>query len=86
MDLLSNPDLVEQRQDLAVKTAIWYYNTNNMATPAKQGDFAATTRIINGQLECNGGPGASHQHQRVNTYKRIRNCFGLGEPKINPYC
>jgi chitinase len=86
VDLLSNPDLVEQRQDLAVKTAIWFYNTNNMANPARQGDFAATTKIINGQLECNGGPGANNQKQRVNTYKRIRNCFGLGEPKKNPTC
>ncbi|CAF1663140.1 unnamed protein product, partial [Adineta ricciae] len=43
IDLLNNPDLVEQQQDIAVKTAIWFYNANNMAAPAKQGDFAATT-------------------------------------------
>ena len=86
VDLLSNPDLVEQRQDLAVKTAIWFYNANNMAGPAKQGDFAATTRIINGALECNGGSGANNQRQRVATYRRIRHCFGLGEPSRNPVC
>jgi hypothetical protein len=86
VDLLSNPDLVEQQQDLAVKTAIWFYNSNNMAGPAKQGDFAATTRIINGALECNGGSGTSNQMSRVATYRRIRHCFGLGEPGRNPVC
>ncbi|CAF0745575.1 unnamed protein product [Adineta steineri] len=86
LDLLNNPDLVEQRQDVAVKTAIWFYNANNMAAPAKQGDFAATTRIINGALECNGGSGYQNQMARVATYRRIRHCFGLGEPGRNPVC
>ncbi|CAF0802732.1 unnamed protein product [Adineta steineri] len=86
LDLLNNPDLVEQRQDVAVKTAIWFYNANNMAAPAKQGDFAATTRIINGALECNGGSGYQNQLARVATYRRIRHCFGLGEPGRNPVC
>ncbi len=86
LDLLNNPDWVSERQDLAVKTAVWFYETNNMAVPARQGDFAATTRIINGPQECNGGPEANNQQTRVATYKRIRQCFGLGEPKVNPTC
>ena len=86
VDLLSNPDLVEQQQDLAVKTAVWFYNANNMAGPARQGDFAATTRIINGALECSGGSGYNSPLQRVATYRRIRHCFGLGEPSRNPVC
>ena len=55
LDLLNNPDLVSQRQDIAVKTALWFYQANNMVTPARQGDFAATTRILN------GGPGTASQ-------------------------
>ncbi len=86
MDLLNDPDIVEQQDDIAVKTAIWFYNTNKMGIPAKQGDFAATTRIINGQLECNEGPGYTNQLARVETYKRVRQCFNLGEPTINPIC
>ena len=86
VDLLSNPDLVEQRQDLAVQTAVWFFQINKMDVPARQGDFAATTRIINGQQECNGGPGAANQRQRVEIYKRIRTCFKLGPPSINPTC
>ncbi|CAF0845390.1 unnamed protein product [Adineta steineri] len=86
LDLLNNPDLVAQRQDIAFKTAIWYYQANKMDVPAQKGDFAATTRIINGKLECDGGPGVANQQTRVATYKRIRLCFSLGQPKINPTC
>lgn len=86
IDLLQNPDLVSQRQDIAVRTAIWFYEANQMAGPARQGDFAATTRIINGAQECDGGPGAIKQQTRVNTYKRVRSCFGLGAPTKNSVC
>jgi predicted chitinase len=86
VDLLSNPDLVEKQQDLAVKTAVWFYKKNKMDGPAKQGDFAATTRIINGKLECDGGSGAANQKKRVATYTRVRQCFGLGAPSKNPTC
>ncbi|CAF1497544.1 unnamed protein product [Adineta ricciae] len=65
VDLLSNLDLVETDSKLAVSTALWFYRTQGMAEPARRGDFAATTRIINGPLECNGGSGYSHQLGRV---------------------
>lgn len=83
---MKNPDLVSQQQDIAVKTAVWFFQANNIIEPARRGDFAATTRLINGAQECNGGPGANNQQTRVQTYKRVRRCFGLGEPKINPTC
>jgi predicted chitinase len=86
LDLLNNPDLVSEKQSIAVKTAVWFFQANNMDGPAQQGNFAATTRIINGPQECNGGPGAHKQQTRVETYKRIRQCFGLGQPTINPIC
>ena len=86
LDLLNNPDLVSERQDVAVNSAVWFFQANNVVDPARRGDFAATTKIINGPQECNGGPGAAKQQTRVETYKRVRQCFGLGEPKINPTC
>jgi hypothetical protein len=86
LNLLENPDLVSQRQDLAVKTAIWFYRANKMYEPARKGDFAATTQIINGAQECNGGQGAQKQKTRVATYIRTRNCFNLGPATINPTC
>ena len=86
MDLLNNPDIVSEQQDVAVKTAVWFFQANNMVDPARRGDFAATTRIINGAVECNGGSGAANQRTCVATYKRIRRCFVLGEANINPTC
>ncbi|CAF4974562.1 unnamed protein product [Rotaria sp. Silwood1] len=86
LDLLADPDMVENDPKVAVNAALWFYKANGMAAPAQRGDFAATTRIINGQLECNNGPGYNSQLTRVATYKRIRLCFNLGAPTINPVC
>ena len=86
VDLLSDPDLVESRQDLAILTALWFYRTNGIDVFAQQGDFAETTRKINGALECDGGPNAASQVQRVEIYARVRTCFGLGAPTKNPTC
>ena len=86
LDLLNSPDTVSQQEDVAVKAAVWFFQANNMVDPARQGDFAATTRILNGPQECNGGPEAANQQTRVATYERIRSCFGLGQPTINPTC
>ncbi|CAF1102411.1 unnamed protein product [Rotaria sordida] len=86
IDLLANPDIVENDPKTAVNTALWFYNANGMAAPAQRGDFAATTRIINGAVECDNGPGYNNQLTRVATYKRVRQCCGLGEPSINPVC
>jgi predicted chitinase len=86
LDLLNNPDQVSQKQDVAVNTAVWFFRTNKMVAPARKGDFAATTKIINGKLECKGGSEYPNQKTRVATYKRVRTCFGLGAPKKNPMC
>ena len=85
-DLLSYPELVEIQQDLAILTALWYYKANGIDVLAQQGDFAATTRKINGKLECDGGPNAANQIRRVEIYARVRSCFGLGAATKNPTC
>ncbi|CAF3339864.1 unnamed protein product [Rotaria socialis] len=85
VDLLNNPDLVATNLMIAVKTAVWFFKTNNMEGPARRGDFAATTRILN-PIECNGGSGYQNQLTRVATYRRVRQCFNLGSPTINPIC
>ncbi len=85
LDLLSEPDLVSQSDRIAAATAIWYYMTTGMNEPASRGDFANTTRILN-KYECNGNPGQHMQIDRVKTYQRIRQCFGLQEATNNLYC
>ncbi|CAF1338047.1 unnamed protein product [Didymodactylos carnosus] len=79
LDLLNNSDWVSERPDVAVQTAVWHFSVTSMFVPARQGDFAATSRIINEIQECDGGPGDPMQKTRVKTYKRIRQCFGLEE-------
>ena len=85
IDLLSNPDRVADSDRIAAATAIWYFNATGMSTPASQGDFADTTRILN-IYECTGHPGENLQASRVETYQNIRQCFGLAEATTNLYC
>lgn len=53
--LLDNPDMVASDENIAFKTAGWYWKTrvgNN--TGVQLGRFGDSTRAINGKLECNG--------------------------------
>lgn len=49
-------------------------------------DVAATTRIVSGPEECDGGGSAVSQETRVNTCKRIELCFGLEQATKSPLC
>ena len=86
IDLLNNPEWISEKDDLAVKTAVWFFQENNVITPARQGNFSKTTELINGKQECNSGPQAHKQTIRIETYKRVRTCFHLGEPSGNLKC
>lgn len=61
IDLLNNPDLVQNDAAVAWKTGLWYWNTQNgpgTMTPhnamVNGAGFGETIRSINGSLECNG--------------------------------
>jgi len=84
-DLLNNPDLVANNDDLAIGTALWFWNTNNMGGPASQANFGQTTRILN-TWECSGSGGHHLQARRVETYQRVRGCFGMGRQASNLSC
>jgi hypothetical protein len=47
VDLVSNPDLLARRKDLAAKAAVWYWTTNNIGPVADRGDFRGVCRLIN---------------------------------------
>lgn len=49
LDLISNPELLEQPQHAAMSAA-WFWSTNGLNTLADQGQFAKITRRINGAL------------------------------------
>ena len=77
IDLLRNPNLVQNDAAVAWKTALWYWNTQSgpgTMTPhqAMVGGhgFGETIRSINGALECNGRNPAQVQ-SRIDTYQRF---------------
>lgn len=48
VDVLSNPDLVSTDLSLAIKSAVWFWNKNNLNKYADSGDFVGLTKRING--------------------------------------
>ncbi|CAL5068650.1 unnamed protein product [Urochloa decumbens] len=81
-DGLGNPDVVAQDVGIAFKTALWYWMTNvHQVMP--QG-FGATTRAINGAVECDG-KNTDRMNARVGYYRQY--CQQLGvDPGGNLTC
>lgn len=46
--VMDNPDLVATDKDIAIKSAIWYWNANNLNSLADVGDIKTMTKRING--------------------------------------
>ncbi|CAL5031273.1 unnamed protein product [Urochloa decumbens] len=81
-DGLRNPDKVAQDPVIAFKAALWFW-MNNVHRVMSQG-FGATTRAINGDLECNG-KNTAQMNARVTYYKQY--CKQLGvDPGNNLTC
>lgn len=85
LNLLEHPDLVSTDDTVAAATAIWYYKETGMSECAQQGDFASTTRKLN-EYECKGKAGYPLQMARIDTYQRVRKCFGFAETTRNLSC
>lgn len=83
INLLANPYLVEQDPAIAMKTALWYWNTQNgpgtmtaHAAMVNGAGFGETIRSINGSLECNGGNPAQVQ-SRISKYQSFTQLLGV---------
>jgi predicted chitinase/chitodextrinase len=86
LNLLNNPNLVEQDASVAWKTALWYWMTQNgpgtmtaHACLVNGQGFGCTIRSINGALECNGGNGAQVQ-SRINYLNTFVGILGVSTP------
>jgi predicted chitinase/chitodextrinase len=82
IDLLHNPNLVQNDASIAWKTALWYWNTQSGPGTMTPHDamvngrgFGETIRSINGSLECNGRNPAQVQ-SRVNSYQSFVGILG----------
>ncbi|MFF9375492.1 glycoside hydrolase family 19 protein [Streptomyces griseoluteus] len=91
IDLLHNPNLVQNDSAVAWKTGLWYWNTQSgpgSMTPhnamVNQAGFGQTIRSINGSLECDGRNPAQVQ-SRVDAYQRFAQTLGVS-PGGNLYC
>ena len=82
IDLLKNPEKVAESDAVAAATGMWFWNANNIGQPARQGNFGATTQIIN-SLECGPTP---QQTNRISRYQEVRLCFGLKRDTENLRC
>ena len=54
IDIVSNPENIRQDLSLAIKTAVWFWNKNNLNKYCDNNDFTGLTKRINGGL--NGLP------------------------------
>ncbi|MFE0173546.1 chitinase [Streptomyces sp. NPDC059002] len=91
IDLLNNPDLVQNDAAVAWKTGLWYWNTQTgpgTMTPhdamVNSAGFGETIRSINGSLECNGG-NPSQVQSRIDSYKHYAQILGV-DPGGNLSC
>jgi len=48
VDAVDNPDQVAEDKEVALMSAIWYWNTNNLNRYADEGDIKTLTKRING--------------------------------------
>ena len=48
INVVDNPDLIEQNKEISLMTAIWYWNTNNLNMYADECDIKGLTKRING--------------------------------------
>ncbi|WP_320773330.1 chitinase [Streptomyces sp. CRN 30] len=83
IDLLNNPDLVQNDASVAWKTGLWYWNTQSgpgTMTPhdamVNGSGFGETIRAINGSLECDGGNPAQVE-SRIDHYERFTQLLGV---------
>ncbi|MEO3978583.1 chitinase [Streptomyces sp. CAU 1734] len=91
IDLLRDPYKVQNDPAVAMKTGLWYWNTQNgpgtmtgHAAMTNGSGFGHTIRAINGSLECNGGNPAQVQ-SRVNKYTQFTQLLGV-PTGANLYC
>ncbi|WP_321914826.1 glycoside hydrolase family 19 protein [Paraburkholderia sp. J11-2] len=70
VDLVTQPDLLATNDTLAARSAGWFWKANGCNEKADAGDFAGTTRIIN-------GPAMEGQDKRVALWAAAKSAIGL---------
>lgn len=85
--LLRDPDMVARDDSVAWATALWYWRTRVAVNPdVKNGRFGASTRAINGFLECGNGAYVDKARIRFNIYRQVLQGFNINETPIEGGC
>ncbi|KAJ1657716.1 hypothetical protein IWQ61_002927 [Dispira simplex] len=81
--LLKEPLLVSSNDTIAWDTSFWYWKNRVHKEPGvTDGEFGASTKAINGELEC-GGPNQEKAHKRFELYQKVLKVIAPKE-KPNP--
>ena len=70
VDLIANPGLLATDDALAARSAAWFWSARGCNEAADKGDFAQTTRIIN-------GPAMDQQAKRETYWAAAKSAFSL---------
>lgn len=63
IDAVNNPDLVKDDLSIAIRSAVWFWNKNNLNTYCDKGDFIGLTKRINGGV--NGLPDREAKYKKL---------------------
>lgn len=75
--LVNDPNSVATDQDKAWGVSYWYWKDRVHSAPGVQdGQFGASTKAINGALECSA-PGNAAAQKRFDIYQKVFKIFGI---------
>ena len=76
-ELFNNPDLVCEDPELGAKVSLWFWKENVENAPGvSENHFGATTKAINGALECTGS-NVDKSKKRYEIYKAVAEVLGV---------
>ncbi|RVD93253.1 endochitinase [Tubulinosema ratisbonensis] len=76
-ELYKNPEKVSEDPKIAIDVSIWFWKNRVANEPGvKDGQFGATTKAINGPIECSGG-GSETPQKRYDIYTKVAKAMGV---------
>ncbi len=82
VDLVSNPEILAKRKDLAARAAVWFWTTNDIGPVADRGDFKGVCSLINRGENPPRGP-INGWAERLAAYERARRVIGTGAEPVS---
>lgn len=85
--LLKDPDQVAKDEKVAWATSLWFWKKNVHTAPGvTDGKFGATTKAINGGLECGNGPNVAKARKRWEMFQKVKTALKVSEAATEDGC